>query len=116
MSKDEKIVLLERFLRAVVGRPEAKITYKGYEFNCPTISVECDIDNVVRIISDLNSSDIHPSFYPRGTIEKLPWEKRKVLEGTTDVEFFFEPLLWKENELLKKKIKELTEKKEIKQE
>jgi len=105
MSKDEKIQLLERFLRAVVGRPDTEIRYYGGH-----IRLDCDIEDVIRVLSNLRIQSIEAFFYPIVRKSDWKWSKEK-WEGDTQVEFFFEPQYWKENEELKKKIKELEGKK-----
>jgi hypothetical protein len=106
ISKDEKIQLLERFLRAVVGRPEAEIIYFGGH-SYPRIRVECDIDDVIKIMSNLEiSGEIYTFFYPRARKEKFLSNKSE-WEGTTEVMFSFEPQYWKQVEELERKVKEL---------
>ena len=112
MSKDKKIELLERFLRAVVGRPQSdiKIEYWSYDSLKPVIRLsDCNIEDVMKISSCLEMYDINISFYPYGKVVKNPWEKRRYIEGFTEVEFMFEPLYYEEAEKLRRKLKEKVE-------
>lgn len=112
MSKDKKIVLLERFLKAVVGEPDAEIEYRNQLEEYGEIWVNCDIDNVIKIISSLSMDDIDVWFFPEGKMEKFPWDKKSHLRGTTKVKLQFEPIYWKQVEQLKKELKELKAKKD----
>ena len=111
MSKDEKIVLLERFLKAVVGEPDAEIEYRNPLEGYGEIWVDCDIDDVIKNISSLEMDDINVWFFPEGKMEKLPWDKKSRLRGTTKLQIQFEPKYWKQVEELKKELKELKVKK-----
>lgn len=112
MSKDKKIELLERFLKAVIGRPQSDIEIKYEEYDAINLFIivsDCDIDDVVRVSSNLDMYDISTTFHPHGQVTK-GWDGKSRIEGTTEVEFFFEPLYYERVEELEKKVKELEKK------
>ncbi len=114
ISDKEKIEILERFLRAVVGchNPEAPIRYRKI---CDTYEVllECNPDTIVKYLPELGLNDIDVMFY--SALKKENGETVPIVE----VEIMFEPQYWrdvlrleKENKELKKEIRKL--KKEMK--
>lgn len=112
ISKDEKVFILERFLRAILGRPEAELEYRKYGDNHFEIWAECDINDIIKNMTNLEIQDISASFFVEGYMEKYPWDKKKRLEGRAIAQLMFEPLYWEQIEKLKKELKTLREKKE----
>ena len=123
-SNAEKVAILERVLRAIFGRPEGKIEYRPYSFQSE-LWIECDIDDAVRLMGNLEMNEIEMVFYTEGVMEKLePWlrtaytktygKEKLVPEVRVMAELMLMPQYWKENEELKKQIKTLRREKESK--
>jgi len=113
VSNAEKVVILERVLRAVFGRPEGKIEYRVYPSLHSEVWIECDVDDAIRVMGNLAIQEIEMMFYTEGVMEKplfktstKTYGKEKLVpEARVMAELMLMPLYWKENEELKKRIK-----------
>ena len=109
ISKDQKIEILERIIKAIFSRQEGTIEYKSYCKNHIEVTVECDVDDAVKVLTSLSNAEIDYWFYT--TERKLNAEDSKFwgkdVEGCTEIILTLEPRYWKEVDKLEKEIKEL---------
>ena len=109
ITKDQKIEALERIVKAIFGRQESNIEYKKHFKEITEVVVECDIDDAVKQLSNLDIADINYWFFTDE--RKLSKEEsnswNKPYEGYTVINLTLETQYWKENEKLKEEIKGL---------
>jgi len=109
ISKDKKIEILERIVTAIFGRQEGTIAYRYLIGSTPEITLECDVDDAIKVLGNLSMAEIDYWFY---TNERKLKTKLfgKQFEGYTEINLTLEPKYWKEVERLKEEIKRLKEK------
>lgn len=117
ISKDRKIKYLEKFIKAIYGRPEATIKYSNIFFNTLEIELsDCDVEDVIKTIENLKMQNIELSFHQdveKTDLNKIDKRYRKYAnkyEGVTNLTIIFEPDYYEETIELKKQIEELKNK------
>jgi len=116
ISKDQKIKALERIVKAIFGRQDGKIEYRGHFEDSMELIIECDVDDAVKNLSNLSIADIDYWFYTgerklSKEEAKYIWNKNRKWEGYTEICLQLNPMYWKEVEKLKEEIKKLKENK-----
>jgi len=113
ITDKQKIEALERIVKAIFGRQEANIKYKHHFEDIIELCLECDVDDAIKVISNLNLAEIDYWFFTNE--RKLNKEERRIwnreYEGYTEINLILETQYWKENEKLKEEIKRLKENK-----
>jgi len=113
ISKDLKIKALERIVRAIFGRQDGTIEYRGYIEDCIEVIIECDVDDAVKNLGSLSMADIDYWFYTgEREIDKKDWFTKKKYEGYTEICLTLFPIYWKEVEKLKEEVKKLKDEKQ----
>ena len=113
ITKDQKIAALERIVAAVFGRQDEKIKYRCSFKDMLEIMVECDVDDAIKVIGNLDMAEIDHWFYTgeRKIDPKYSKLRDCSYEGYTEISLTLETQYWKRVEELEKEIKQLKEKK-----
>ena len=113
ITEKQKIEVLERIVKAIFGRQSKEITYQQNCEDMIEVRLECDVDDAVKILSNLDTANILSDFYTgeRQVSEEdakfwgHPWE------GYTEISLFIETDYWekakqleKENQTLKQEL------------
>ena len=105
IDMEDKVRVLERFLKAVCGCLEdSRVQYRKLE-NVVELRIEdVDVDSMVEIIYSLEMNDIDVSFFPKGRVLA-----NGEIDGYVVAILSFKPLYWrrtieKNREVLLKKI------------
>lgn len=108
ITKDQKIEVLERIIKAIFGRQEGTIKYIKNFKDLIEVRIECDVDDAVKQLSNLDIAEINYWFFTdeRKLDKKRLW-KEHMYEGYTMINLILETQYWKQVEKLKKEIKEL---------
>lgn len=119
ITKDQKIKALERLVKAIFGRQDGKIEYRGYFEGSIELIIECDVDDAVKNLGNLEIADIDCWFYTgERKLSKEEagyiWNKKRKWEGYTEICLTLNPIYWKEVEKLKEELKKLKKDKESK--
>jgi len=109
VNDKKKITALERVISAVFGRPETSFEYRTPYEGAIEIILECDVDDAIKIIDELEMNDIQTDFYVDE--RELPKDEQKLWnkkwEGFNEIHLFIEPQPWKEITKLEEENKEL---------
>lgn len=107
LTDKKKIETLERIITAIFGRQEAKIEYRPQYEDMVEITLECDVDDAIKVLGNLKTAEIDSDFY---TSEKEMskddikfWGttgNNRTWEGITEINLYVETRYWQ-------KVKEL---------
>jgi len=109
ITKDQKIAALERIITAIFGRQESTITYKSHFKDHMDVTIECDVDDAMKVLTNLDIADIESWFFTdaRKIDPKFFKFRNRPWEGYTEITLMLEPIYWKRVEELEKQLKEL---------
>lgn len=113
ITKDMKIEALERIVKAVFGMVEGKIGYRKNFKDMLEVTVECDVDDAVKLLDNLNMGEIDHWFYvaERKIDPKYSKLRNCNYEGYTEITLTLETQYWKRVKELEKELSELKSKK-----
>lgn len=114
ITKDQKIKALERIVKAIFGRQDGKIEYRGHFEDNIEVIMECCVDDAIKSLGNLSIAEIDYWFYTgerklSKEDARYIWNKDKGRrwEGYTEICLQLNPIYWKEVEKLKEEIKKL---------
>lgn len=117
ISKDTKIKYLEKLIKTIYGRPEAKIKYSNIFYDTLEIELsDCDIEDTFKTVENLKNQNIELSFYQnveKNDLTKIEKKYRKYAEkyyGVTNLTIIFKPDYYEEKIKIQKQIEELKNK------
>ena len=111
LTKDQKIKSLERIVKAVFAIQEGEIGYKHNFEDIIEVTVECDVDDAVKQLSNLGIAGIDYWFYTgeRKIDPKYSKFRNCSWEGYTEITLTLETEYWKKVEKLQKENKALNQ-------
>ena len=114
ITDTDKVQALERIVTAIFGRQETKIEYRHFkeEYQIPQVVIECDVDDAIKLLSNLSMADIDYDFYAgiRKTDSTPSWEEIKGVEGYCHITLYLNRKYWEEVEVLKKELETIKQK------
>lgn len=111
LTNEQKIVALERIVKAIFGRQSKEVTYRQDCEDMIQVKLECDLDDAIKNLSSLHAADIQTDFYTGEREltkeEQMAWNHS--WEGYTEITMYLETDYWEKSLKLEQENKKLKE-------
>jgi len=113
ITEKQKIEALERIVLATFGRQSKEITYQSNFEDMVEVHLECDVDDALKVLSNLRTASIDYDFYTTERQLEKPQEWEHPWEGYTEITLYLETEYWKKSERLEKENQTLRQELEL---